>query len=103
MPVGRRCSCEHNAWLPMVATVGVVAAGILVRVGPDDWLWLVAAMATVWIAEGMNDAFEHLCDVVSPNLHAPVHRSKDVAARAVLISALAAALIGAVTFWPYVK
>ena len=93
---------QHNAWLHLSATVAVLAAGLALKVRTADWRWLIAALAVVWTAEAMNTAFEHLCDVVSPEFHAGVQRCKDVAAGAVLICAIAAALLGAVTFWPYV-
>ncbi len=92
---------QHNAWLHLVATVVVVGAGILLKVSANDWRWLIAAMALVWLAEAMNTAFEHLCDVVSPEFNQSVKRSKDIAAAAVLFAAIAAALIGILTLWPY--
>ena len=93
---------QHNAWIHLNATLAVVAAGLGLKVRAGDWRWLIAALALVWTAEAMNTAFEHLCDVVSPEFHAGVQRCKDVAAGAVLICALAAALTGAITFWPYI-
>ena len=93
---------QHNAWLHLLATVVVVALGFALNVGTDDWRWLIAAIALVWIAETVNTAFEHLCDVVQPEFHVSVQRSKDIAASAVLVSVIAAALIGAITFAPYV-
>jgi diacylglycerol kinase (ATP) len=93
---------QHNAWLHLLATVGVIGAGIALQVGADDWRWLIAAIALVWLAEAMNTAFEYLCDVVSPEFHPSVKRAKDIAAAAVLIGAGAAAAIGALTFAPYV-
>jgi diacylglycerol kinase (ATP) len=62
----------------------------------------VLAIAIVLIAEAINTAFEHLCDVVQPELNASVKAAKDVAAGAVLISSIAAAIIGIMVFWPYV-
>jgi diacylglycerol kinase (ATP) len=93
---------QHNAWLHLIATILVVAVGLFFHVSADDWRWLIAAIALVWIAEAVNTAFEHLCDVVSPDFHASVKRSKDIAASAVLLAAIAAALIGALTLAPYV-
>jgi diacylglycerol kinase (ATP) len=55
----------------------------------------------VWVAEAFNTAFEHLCDVVSPQFHPAVEKAKDVGAAAVLICATAAAVLGALTLWPY--
>jgi diacylglycerol kinase (ATP) len=92
---------QHNAWLQVIATILVVGAGFALRVSASDWRWLIAAMALVWIAEALNTAFEHLCDVVSPEFHEGVKRAKDIAAAAVLLAALAAALVGALTLAPY--
>jgi len=55
----------------------------------------------VLAAEGFNTAIEYVCDLVSPDYHASVEKAKDVAAGAVLVCAIGAALIGALTFWPY--
>jgi diacylglycerol kinase (ATP) len=93
---------QHNAWLHLLATVSVVALGFGLRVSADDWRWLIVAIALVWIAETVNTAFEHLCDVVSPEFHVSVQRSKDIAAAAVLVCAIASALLGVITFAPYV-
>jgi diacylglycerol kinase (ATP) len=92
---------QHNAWLHLLASIAVIAAGFVLRVSAEDWRWLIGAMALVWLSEAMNTAFEHLCDVVSPEFHHSVKRAKDIAAAAVLISAIAAAAIGAITFTPY--
>jgi diacylglycerol kinase (ATP) len=92
---------QHNAWAHLAASIIVVALGFALRVDADAWRWLIVAMALVWVAEAMNTAFEHLCDVVSPEFHASVQRSKDIAAAAVLVCAIAAAILGALTFWPY--
>lgn len=92
---------QHNARLHLAATLVVCAAGLYLGLAAADWRWLVVAMALVWIAEAFNTAFEHLCDVVSPEFHLSVQRSKDVAAGAVLIAAAGSLVLGALVFWPY--
>ena len=92
---------QHNAWVHLVATIAVVAIGFVLRVDADAWRWLIVAIGLVWVAEAMNTAFEHLCDVVSPEFHPSVKRSKDIAAAAVLVCVIAAGLLGAITLWPY--
>lgn len=92
---------QHNAWLHLMATIAVIAAGAFFQVSAYDWRWLIAALTLVWLAEAMNTAFEHLCDVVQPEFHTSVKRAKDIAAGAVLICAIGAALIGALTLAPY--
>ena len=92
---------QHNAWVHLVATILVCGAGFALRVSAADWRWLIVAIVLVWVAEAFNTAFEHLCDLVSPDFHHAAQKSKDIAAGAVLICAIGAACIGAVTFWPY--
>lgn len=92
---------QHNAWVHLVATIVVIALGFVLRVDADAWRWLIVAVGLVWVAEAMNTAFEHLCDVVSPEFHPSVKRSKDIAAAAVLVCVIAASLLGAITLWPY--
>jgi diacylglycerol kinase (ATP) len=92
---------QHNAWVHFAATVAVCIVGIYYRVSAEDWRWLVVAIVMVWIAEALNTAFEHLCDVVSPEFHISVKHSKDIAAGAVLICASGAVCLGLMVFWPY--
>jgi diacylglycerol kinase (ATP) len=92
---------QHNAWVHLAATVVVAAVGFSLHVSAEAWRWLIVALALVWVAEAMNTAFEHLCDVVS-QFHHSVKRSKDVAAAAVLVSVIASTLLGAITFTPYI-
>jgi diacylglycerol kinase (ATP) len=92
---------QHNAWLHLAATILVVGLGLALRIAAADWRWLIVAIVLVWVAEGMNTAFEHLCDVVQPDFHERVKTAKDIAAGAVLITALGAAALGILIFWPY--
>ena len=93
---------EHNARIHLAATLGIVAFGLAVGISGADWRWIVAAVLWVWFAEAMNTAFEHLCDVVSPGRNESVRLAKDIAAAAVLISAIGAVLLGAITLMPYI-
>lgn len=93
---------QHNAWLHLVASLGVVIVAFSLRVRAEDWRWLVVAIAMVWVAETFNTAVEYVCDAVSPGYSETVKHAKDIAAGAVLISASGAAILGVLTFWPYV-
>ncbi|WP_371212317.1 diacylglycerol kinase family protein [Methylosinus sp. LW4] len=92
---------QPNAWAHLVATLLVICAGLLLRVSLSDWRWLIAAISSVWMAEAINTAIEHVCDVVSPGFDLSVKRAKDIAAGAVLVGAIGAAAIGATVFLPY--
>jgi diacylglycerol kinase (ATP) len=93
---------QHNAWLHLIATLSALGLGAVLRVSLDDWRWLVTAILMVWSAEAFNTAVEYVCDVVSPGYSEVVKHAKDIAAGAVLISAVCAMAIGLITFWPYV-
>ena len=93
--------CQHNAWIHAVVTILVVTAGFFFQLSGAEWCWIILAIAIVWTAEALNTAFEFLADVASPEFHPTVRDAKDVAAGAVLITAVAAALIGAVIFGPH--
>src|SRR5258707_8746617 len=98
----RMIQCQHNAWIHAAATLVVVAAAFVLRISAADWCWIILAISIVWTAEALNTAFEFLADAASPDFHPLVRDAKDVAAGAVLVTAIAAAVIGAVVFWPHV-
>jgi diacylglycerol kinase (ATP) len=93
---------QHNAWVHAAATALVITAGCVFGLSRGDWCWVVLAISTVWTAEALNTAFEFLADVASPAFHPVVRDAKDVAAGAVLITAIAAAATGGIVFWPHV-
>lgn len=97
----RMLSCQHNAWIHAVATLLVVSAGFFLHLSASDWCWIILAISIVWTAEALNTAFEFVVDVASPTFHPVVRDAKDVAAGAVLITAIAAAIIGLIIFWPH--
>ncbi len=92
---------QHNAWIHLLATIVVVCAGLWFGVDTLQWGFLVLAITVVWVAEALNTALELLCDAASPDFHPLVKKCKDVAAGAVLLSALGAAAIGALVFYPH--
>ncbi len=92
---------QHNAWVHAVATFCVIVAGGIFGISNTQWCLLVLVVTIVWVAEGLNTAFEFLCDVASPEFHPLVKKSKDVAAGAVLLSAVGAVSVGLIIFIPY--
>ena len=94
---------QHNAWIHAVATAIAVGAGVYFNLSRGEWCWIVLACASVWTAEALNTAFEFLADATTKEFHPVVCQAKDVAAGAVLITTIGAVLIGALTFWPYIR
>ena len=99
--IGFMLRSQHNAWLHALATLLVVGAGWHFQLSRMEWNWLVLAIVAVWSAEAFNTAFEFLADALHPAYHPLVGKAKDVAAGAVLLTALGATALGVITFLPY--
>jgi diacylglycerol kinase (ATP) len=91
---------QHNAWIHLLATVIVCIMALLLRLSIPEWCIIILAMMAVWTAEALNTAFEFLADAASPDYSPLVARAKDVAAAAVLLSAIGSAIIGIFIFLP---
>jgi diacylglycerol kinase (ATP) len=91
---------EHNARIHAIATVLVVATGVLCRLERWEWGLVTAAISLVWTAEALNASLEQLADAISSAPDPAIGRAKDLAAGAVLASALGAAGLGLVVFGP---
>ena len=92
---------QHNAWIHALATIIVLLVSVYFRLTRAEWCWIIVAIIAVWTAEALNTAFEFLTDVASPEFHPLAEKAKDVAAGAVLITAIGSALIGLIVFGPY--
>ncbi len=101
--IGLMLATQHNAWIHAAATLLVVALASWLRLAPLEWCAVITAIVAVWTAEALNTALEFLADVASPEFHPLVERAKDVAAGAVLISALGAAAIAGLVLWPHLR
>ena len=91
---------EHNARIHLVALVGVIIAGLILRIGIYEWMAVVFASGLVFMAELFNTAIEKLADVVDSKWNERIGLVKDYAAGAVLVSAVVAIIIGALVFIP---
>lgn len=99
--IGLMLATQHNAWVHLVATLMAIALGLVLQLSRGEWCWIALAIVGVWMAEALNTAFEILCDVASPEFHPKVKQAKDVAAGAVLLSALGSVAIGLLIFSPH--
>lgn len=91
---------EHNAWIHCFAAVCVLIAGALLGLSHMEWVAVVVVIGAVLAAEAVNSSIEALADLVSPEYNEAIKRTKDLAAGAVLIMAIAAAIVGLIIFIP---
>lgn len=94
---------EHNARIHLFATLAVVTLSVMLRLDANEWLWIILAIGLVWMAEAFNTSIEHLADMVTQERNDVIRVGKDVAAAGVLVSAVAAFLIGAIVFYPHLR
>jgi len=84
----------HNAWVHIVILIGAVLLGFYFNIPYSDWMLLTFAAGMVLAAEAFNTAIEIDIDLTSPTFHPYARDTKDVAAGAVLITAITATIIG---------
>lgn len=93
---------EHNARIHAVATVLVVAAGILFRITSGEWMAVVICIGMVISAEIVNSSLERCADFIKQERDDRKRDIKDLGAAAVLVCAIAAAVVGCIVFIPYI-
>lgn len=94
---------QANMRIHMVAAIIVVTTGFYFQISYAEWILIVLAIGFVVSAELFNSAIEFLTDLISPQKNTIAGNVKDIAAGAVLISAISAAIIGLIIFLPKVK
>ncbi|QDT52267.1 Undecaprenol kinase [Caulifigura coniformis] len=84
-----------------VAIAGiVVTAGLFFGLNRLEWCLIIVCIGLTGTAELLNTSVEVLVDLLSPEYHERARVAKDVAAAAVLCSALASAVVGVLVFGP---
>jgi len=92
---------QPNAWIHLLATIAVAAAGVYFDLARLEWGIVLLCMILVWMAEALNTSLEYLSDAVTEEINPLIGRAKDVAAAAVLIAAIGAVVIGLLVFLPH--
>ncbi len=94
---------QANLRIHLFAAILVTAMGFYFQISRAEWILVILAIGVVISAELFNSAIEFLTDLVSPGQNETAGKVKDIAAGAVLISAISAAIIGLIIFLPKIK
>ena len=89
-----------NAIVHLVAVVTVCIAGYFFKISTSEWLVIILCFIAVISLEAMNSAIEYVVDLASPEHHPLAKKAKDMAAGAVLLTAIGAVVIAAIIFLP---
>lgn len=93
-------STQHNFWIQIIMGLLAVFLGLVLNINSFEWGLVVLSCGMVLTAETFNSAIETLADAVNPEYDPKMGLIKDLAAGAVLISAIAAAIVGLIIFIP---
>ncbi len=92
--------CQQNLRIHLLIALAASGLAAFLRLGALHWAILVLTCALVIATELLNSALEALTDLVSPGYHPLARRAKDVAAGAVVVTALGAVAVGLLLFGP---
>ncbi len=89
---------EMHMKVHLITTLVVVVLSFLYGVSKDELIQLLIVITLVWLAELINTAIESSIDIVCKSYHPLAKKAKDVAAGAVLVTAINALVVGYLIF-----
>ena len=89
-----------NLHIDFFFILAVIICGFLFEISYIEWIILILCIGLVVSLELVNTAIESVVDLASPDVHPLAKASKDVAAGAVLFSAIISAIVGIIIFLP---
>ncbi len=91
---------QPNARIHLIAAAIAITLSFILGITPMEWTMIILAIGFVFSMEMINTALEYFTDLVSPDIHPKAGLVKDLAAGAVLFSAIAAFCVGCIVFLP---
>jgi diacylglycerol kinase (ATP) len=89
-----------HAWSLCFFGALAVYLGFILNISNIEWTMIVIVIGMVIVAEAFNTAIEIDINLTSPEYHPYARDTKDVAAGAVLLSAVVAGIVGLIIFLP---
>lgn len=93
---------EQSFRIQLAAAAVLAALVAYFRLNRAEIALLSVVAALVLVLELLNGAVERLVDLFKPRIHQYAEEVKDLMAGAVLISSIAALIVGIIVFWPHV-
>jgi len=92
---------QRNVRVHVVIAALAIIMSIILRISPVEFTMIFVAITGVFIAEMFNTVIEICVDLISPDYHPLAKVAKDVAAGAVLLSAILSVIIGLFVLGPH--
>jgi diacylglycerol kinase (ATP) len=94
---------EASIQMQAALVILVTIAGFYFDITATEWIAQTLCIGLIMGLEAMNTAAEAIADFIHPDFHEKIGQIKDIAAGAVLITALAATIVGLIIYVPYVE
>lgn len=98
--IGYAVATQLNFRIHLAASLAAGWLGYALHISANEWLWIALCIALVLAAELLNTAIEVLTNLVSPGFNPEAGHVKDIAAGAVLITAIFSVISGLIIFLP---
>jgi diacylglycerol kinase (ATP) len=92
---------QKNLRFHLLAAALVLVASAILPITRIDLLFIIVVISSVLVAELLNTAIEEMINMISPDINAQAKIIKDIAAGAVLLTAIGAVAIGSLIFIPH--
>ncbi len=91
---------QQNLRIHLAFVLAITGLGAYLRLATIQWAILALTYSLVLTTELVNTALEALTDLVSPSHHPLARDAKDLAAGAVLVTAIGAVVVGLLVLGP---
>jgi len=94
---------ERNMKIHLSVVITIISLSILFRISTTEWLVILTMFGLVITAEMINTSIEELSNLLNKKLKLDFHHTtapRDLAAAAVLVSAIISATVGLIIFLP---
>lgn len=89
---------ERHMKFHCFCTIVIFIFSLFLDIGKYEALAIIISVSLIWVAELFNTAIESCVDMITEKYHPLAKRAKDIAAGAVLITALNALFVGYIVF-----
>ena len=98
--IGEALKTEQNLKIHFFIMIAVITAGLVFKINAMEWIACIILFGLVISLELINTAIETTVDIAMPEKNEKAKLAKDVAAGAVLMSAIMAIVVGLIIFLP---
>ena len=98
--IGEAWKTEQNLKIHFVIMALVIIAGFMFKISAMEWIVCLLLFAIVISLELINTAIETTVDIAMPDINEKAKYAKDIAAGAVLFSAIISVIVGLIIFLP---